>query len=67
MAAYFAHDLDVLATARALHLHANTLRYRLGRIEKLLGRSLKQPATIAALHIALQAATPRDAELAQSR
>jgi purine catabolism regulator len=55
LVAYFAHDLDVLATARDLHLHPNTLRYRLSRVEKLLGRSLKQPATIAALHIALQA------------
>jgi len=66
LAAYFAHDLDVLATAHHLHLHPNTLRYRLGRIEKLLGRSLKQPATIAALHIALQA-TPRDGAGAQLR
>lgn len=51
--AYFAHDLDVGATAEALHVHPNTLRYRLARVEQLTGRSLKNPATIAGFHIAL--------------
>lgn len=51
--AYLEADLDVARAAHALHLHPNSLRYRLTRVEKLLGRSLKQPATIAALHIAL--------------
>ena len=50
--AYFDHDLDVVRTAQALHLHPNSLRYRLARVEKLLGRSLKQPSTIAGLYIA---------------
>ena len=58
--AYFAHDLDVVAAARALHLHPNSLRYRLARVEKLLGRSLKQPSTIAALYVAMLAAPPAD-------
>jgi purine catabolism regulator len=58
LAAYFANDMDVLATAPELHVHPNTLRYRLARVEKLLGRSLKQPATVAELHIALQALYP---------
>jgi purine catabolism regulator len=53
--AYFDADLDVVRTAKALHLHPNSLRYRLSRVEKLLGRSLKQPATIAELYIALLA------------
>jgi purine catabolism regulator len=52
---YFAHDLDVMRAARAMHLHHNTLRYRLGRIEESLGRPLKDPATIALLYIALAA------------
>lgn len=50
---YFAHDQDVNAAAAALHVHPNTLRYRLGRVEALLGRSLKAPATIAELTLAL--------------
>jgi PucR family transcriptional regulator, purine catabolism regulatory protein len=50
--AYLAADLDVARAAQSLHLHPNSLRYRLTRVEKLLGRSLKQPATIAALHLA---------------
>ena len=55
LVAYFAHDLDVMRAARAMHLHHNTLRYRLGRIEESLGRPLKDPATIALLYIALAA------------
>jgi len=53
--AWFAHDLDVVAAAKALHLHPNSVRYRLSRIEALLGRPLRSPATIADLHIALAA------------
>ena len=55
LVAYFANDLDVSATAAQLHLHPNSLRYRLKRVEKLLVCSLKRPATIAELHIALLA------------
>ena len=55
LSAYFAHDLDIAATAAALHMHRNSLRYRLARAEQELGRSLKQPSTIAAVHIALVA------------
>ena len=55
LVAYFDHDLDVGAAAAELHLHPNSLRYRLTRIEQVLGRSLKRPATIAELHIALLA------------
>jgi purine catabolism regulator len=55
LVAYFDHDLEVTAAANALHLHPNSLRYRLTRIEQQLGASLKHPATIAELHIALLA------------
>jgi hypothetical protein len=55
LVAYFDHDLDVSAAAAELHLHPNSLRYRLTRIEQVLDRSLKRPATIAELHIALLA------------
>ena len=54
--AYFRHEMDVMGAARAMGLHHNSLRYRLGRVEQFLGRSLKDPATIASLYIALAAA-----------
>jgi DNA-binding PucR family transcriptional regulator len=53
--AYFDHDLDVAATAASLHMHRNSLRYRLARAEQLLGRSLRQPSTVAAVYLALVA------------
>jgi purine catabolism regulator len=52
---YFEHDLDIMACARALHLHPNSLRYRLAKIEKALGRSLRSPDTIADVYLALRA------------
>jgi purine catabolism regulator len=55
ISAFFAHDLDIASTAAALHMHRNSLRYRLARAEQVLGRSLKQPSTIAALYLALVA------------
>jgi purine catabolism regulator len=53
LVAWFEHDMDIAAAARALHLHANSLRYRLARVEKLLGRSLRQPSTIAGLYVVI--------------
>lgn len=53
--AYFAHDLDIASTAEALHMHRNSLRYRLARAEHVLGRSFKQPSTIASVYLALVA------------
>jgi DNA-binding PucR family transcriptional regulator len=58
--AYFAHDLDIAATAESMHMHRNSLRYRLARVEQLLGRSLKQPSTIAAIYLALVAEAGND-------
>jgi purine catabolism regulator len=52
---YFEHDLDIMTCARALHLHPNSLRYRLAKIEKALGRSLRSPQTIADVYLALRA------------
>jgi purine catabolism regulator len=51
---YLDHGLDVRATARALHLHPNSVRYRLGRAEELLDAPLRSPETIVALHVALR-------------
>jgi hypothetical protein len=43
------------ATADALHVHVNTLRHRLGRIEALTGRSLDDPGDGVDFHLALRA------------
>jgi purine catabolism regulator len=67
LSAYFAHDLDIAATAAALHMHRNSLRYRLARAEQLLGRSLKQPSTIAAVYLALVAEAADHGEAATVR
>jgi purine catabolism regulator len=67
ISAYFEHDLDIAATAASLHMHRNSLRYRLARVEQLLGRSLKQPATISALYLALVAEAGSGAETRATR
>ena len=50
--AYLDHDLDVGRAARALHLHPNSLRYRLSRVEAVLGRSLRDLPTVVDLFLA---------------
>ena len=57
LVAYLRYDLDVGRTARALHLHPNSVRYRLARAEDLLGVHLRSSETIVALHVALLAAS----------
>jgi DNA-binding PucR family transcriptional regulator len=52
---YLDCDLDVPRTARLLHLHENSLRYRLRRIEAVLDRSLRDLPTIVELHLATTA------------
>ncbi|HEY7050094.1 MAG TPA: helix-turn-helix domain-containing protein [Jatrophihabitantaceae bacterium] len=42
--------------ATQLHLHRNTVRYRLRRLEELTGRSLANPLDLAELHVALECA-----------
>ncbi len=43
------------ATAQRLHVHVNTLRNRLARIEELTGRDLQSTDDRVDLHLALQA------------
>ena len=57
LVAYLAADQNVNAAAETLHVHPNSLRYRLGRVEELLGRSVRSPATLADLYVALRAET----------
>ncbi len=47
------------AAAEQLHLHRNTVRYRLGRLEELTGIDITHPVQAATLHVALEAARIR--------
>lgn len=70
LVAYFDAGLNVGRAAHGLGLHPNSLRYRLGRVETLLGRSLSDPAAIAALHLALvdaRAAEPAGPDVLATR
>ncbi|MDQ6644912.1 MAG: helix-turn-helix domain-containing protein [Chloroflexota bacterium] len=51
---YFRCNGNLSKTARAMHLHRNSLLYRLGRIEEILGRSLDDPELRLSLQIALK-------------
>ena len=42
-------------TSRALHVHRNTLGYRLNRIEQLAGLDLARPRDVACVYLALAA------------
>jgi DNA-binding PucR family transcriptional regulator len=53
--AWFAERGATSAAAARLHVHRNTVRYRLRRVEELTGRDLAEPAGIAELHLALEA------------
>jgi hypothetical protein len=53
---WFAEEGATATAGEKLHVHRNTVRYRLKRIEDLTGRSLIQPTGIAELHLALEAA-----------
>lgn len=50
---HLALELDVRLTAEALFLHPNSVRYRLRRIEELLGGPLSSPRVLANCYLAL--------------
>lgn len=50
---YLATNLSVPQTAELLFLHSNTVRYRLGKAEELLGDSIASPFVLAELVMAL--------------
>lgn len=53
LVAYFAHGGGIEATARALFVHANTVRYRLGQIGDLTGLTPSVPRDALVLQLAL--------------
>jgi DNA-binding PucR family transcriptional regulator len=52
--AFFEHDLHVEDTARALHVHPNTLHNRLRRYEEATGASLRRQADLVEMWWALE-------------
>jgi len=53
---YFRHAGNLEATARDLHIHVSTLRYRLKKVSELLDVNLKDSQAALDLHVALRAA-----------
>ncbi len=51
--AFVAHHYDRAATSEALHVHRNTLAYRLRRIERLTGLDLASARDLACVYLAL--------------
>lgn len=51
---YLRQDLDIQQTGRVMHLHPNSIRYRIARAEDQLGRSMSDPETITLLYLALR-------------
>ncbi len=49
------HDRHTERAANALHIHPNTLRYRVQRFEEITGRSLSSTASLAEVWLALRA------------
>jgi DNA-binding PucR family transcriptional regulator len=51
---WFEQEMRIDETARALHVHPNTLRHRLRRFEEATGASLRRPADLIELWWALE-------------
>jgi DNA-binding PucR family transcriptional regulator len=60
--AYVGHRGNAVAMAAAMHLHPQTVRYRVGRLRELLGDQLDDPDARFELEIALRStSSPRTA------
>lgn len=65
LTAYFSNGGGIEATSRALFVHANTVRYRLGQVADLTGLTPGQPRDALTLQVAL--ALGRQADTGQGR
>ncbi len=52
---YLSHDRSLKATAEALHVHKQTVVYRMGRVEELTGQSLSRMEDVVNFWLALRA------------
>lgn len=57
LGALFAHHLDHSATCAALHIHRNTLAYRLRRLEQVIRVDFKNPRDVARIYLAMATRT----------
>ena len=55
---WFEQDMRIEETAKALHVHPNTLRHRMRRFEEATGASLRRPADLIELWWALERRRP---------
>lgn len=51
---YLALDQNIVATAHVMYVHANTIRYRLTKIEELFGEPVTSAAFVTNLYVSLQ-------------
>src|SRR5439155_23376166 len=59
--AFVQHGGNAAAMARALHLHPQTIRYRLNRLRELFGEELGDPDARFELELALRSRSSRSA------
>lgn len=53
LVAYLREDQDMVRAAARLRLHPNSLRYRMNRVEAVIGGSLRSPAVLTGVYSAL--------------
>lgn len=67
LSTYFEHRQNVMEAAEALSVHHNSLRYRLSKIESTLDLSLRDPAAVSSLFLALTALSMVEAQARAQR